>query len=92
MKKRRILIITICVVVIGIVLGVVFTRGAGPEAVPTTFNVTRGDIVKTVLVDGNLQMPNKAYLSFGATGTVEEVLVDKGNNVTKGHGLNRGKY
>jgi HlyD family secretion protein len=89
MKKRLALIITICLVVIGIVLGVVLTRGAGPEATPTTVNVTRGDIVKTVLVDGNLEMPNKAYLSFGVTGTVTEVLVDEGNNVTKGQVLAR---
>jgi len=89
MKKRRILIITICVVVIGIVLGVVFTRGARPEAVPTTFNVTRGDIMKTVLVDGNLEMPNKAYLSFGMTGTVTEVLVEEGDDVTKDQVLAR---
>ncbi|UCD21770.1 MAG: efflux RND transporter periplasmic adaptor subunit, partial [Chloroflexota bacterium] len=82
-KKRRILIIVICVVVVGIVLSVVFTRGAGPQATPTTFNVTRGDIVKSIIVDGNLQMPNKAYLSFGMTGTVTEVLVEEGNNVTK---------
>jgi RND family efflux transporter MFP subunit len=89
MKKRLALIITICLVVIGIVLGVVLTRGAGPEATPTTVNVTRGDIVKAVLVDGNLEMPNKAYLSFGAIGTVEEVLVDEGNNVTKSQVLAR---
>jgi RND family efflux transporter MFP subunit len=56
---------------------------------PTTVNVTRGDIVKTVLVDGNLVMPDKAYLSFGAAGTVKEVLVNKGNNVTKGQVLAR---
>lgn len=89
MKKRRILIITICVVVIGIVLGIVFTRGTSPESPLTTVNVTRGDIVKTVLADGGLIMPNKAYLSFGATGTVEEVLVDEGNNVTEGQVLAR---
>jgi HlyD family secretion protein len=89
MKKKRILIIAICVVVIGIILGVVFTRGAGPEAVPTTFNVTRGDIVKSIIVDGNLQMPNKAYLSFGMTGTVKEVLVEESNNVTKDQVLAR---
>ncbi len=76
-------------IVIGIVLGVVFTRGAGPETVPMTFNVTRGDIVKSIIVDGNLQMPNKAYLSFGMTGTVTEVLVDEGNNVTKDQVLAR---
>ncbi len=89
MKKRRILIITICVVVIGIVLGIVLTRGAGPEATPNTVLVTRGDVVKTVLVDGNLLMSNKAYLSFGVTGTVTEVLVEEGNNVTEGQVLAR---
>jgi RND family efflux transporter MFP subunit len=89
MKKRRILIITICLVCIGIVLGIVLTRGTGSQATPTTVNVTRGDIVKTVLVDGSLEMPNKAYLSFGVTGTVTEVLVGEGDNVTKGKVLAR---
>jgi RND family efflux transporter MFP subunit len=89
MKKKIALIITICVVVIGIVLGIVLTRGTGSEDTLTTVNVTRGDIVKTVLADGSLEMPNKAYLSFGATGTVEEVLVDEGNNVTEGQVLAR---
>jgi len=84
MKKRRKLIIIICVVVIFIVLGVVFGGRARRETTPPdTVAVTRGDIVKTVLVDGSLVMPNKAYLSFGVTGTVKEVLVDEGNNVTK---------
>ena len=85
MKKRRTIIITtICVVVIGIVLGIVLTRSAGREDMQSnTVAVTRGDILRTVLVDGILEMPNKAYLSFGATGKVEEVLVDEGNNVTK---------
>ena len=89
MKKRRILIVVICLVVIGIVLGIVFTRGTGTEDTPKTVEVSRGDIVKTVLADGNLVMPDKAYLSFGATGTVEEVLVDEGNNVTKDQVLAR---
>jgi len=89
MKKRRKLIITICVVVIGIVLGIVLTRGTSSEDTPTTVMVTRGDIVKTVLVDGSLEMPNKAYLSFGATGTVTEVLVDKGDSVVEGQVLAR---
>jgi RND family efflux transporter MFP subunit len=89
MKKRRTPIIIVCVVVIGIVLGIVFTRGANPQPTVTTVNVTRGDVVKTVLVDGNLVMPNKAYLSFGVTGTVTEVLVDEGDNVTEGEVLAR---
>ena len=90
MKKRRTIIIAItCVVVIGIVLGIIFTRGGGSEDMLSTVEVTRGDIVKSVIVDGNLQMPNKAYLSFGVTGTVAEVLVEEGNNVTKDQVLAR---
>ena len=89
MKKKRILIITACVAVIGIVLGIALTRGGGPEGTLTTVNVTRGDVVKTVVVDGNVAMSNKAYLSFGITGTVTEVLVEEGSNVTDGQVLAR---
>jgi RND family efflux transporter MFP subunit len=89
MKKKTAIIITICVVVVGIVLGVVLTRGDSSESTLTTVNVTRGEIVKTVLVDGNLEMTNKAYLSFGVTGTVTEVLVAEGDNVTEGQVLAR---
>jgi RND family efflux transporter MFP subunit len=89
MKKRRILIITICVVVVGMVLAGVLARGTSPQSTVTTVNVTRGDIVKTVLVDGNLEMPDKAYLSFGITGTVQELLVAEGDNVTKDEVLAR---
>jgi RND family efflux transporter MFP subunit len=89
MKGRRILIVAICLVVIGTVLGIVLTRGAGQEITPDTVEVARGDIVKTVLVDGNLEVPDKAYLSFGITGTVTEVLVAEGDNVTEGQVLAR---
>jgi RND family efflux transporter MFP subunit len=89
MKKRRKLIIIVCLVCIGIVLAVVFTRGRGSEVTPNTVAVTRGDIVKTVIVDGNLEMANKAYLSFGALGTVTEVLVEEGSNVTEDQVLAR---
>ena len=90
MKKKLAIIITICLVGIGIVLGIIFGGCARPEATqPDIAVVTRGDILSTVLVDGNLEMPNKAYLSFGITGTVEEVLVEEGHNVTKGQVLAR---
>ena len=90
MKRRLTLIITICLVGIGTVLGIVLAGCASPGAAPPDIAVvTRGDIVRTVLVDGNLEMPHKADLSFGTTGTVTEVLVDEGNNVTKGQVLAR---
>ena len=88
MKKKRIVIIAVCVIVIGVVLGVVLgARGTPEGAVQETARVVRGDIVRTVFVDGNLVAPDKAYLSFGVTGTVKEVLVTQGSNVTKGQVL-----
>jgi len=89
MRRKRVLIAIICVAVIGTVVGLVLTRDTSPEVPPNTVLVSRGTIAKTVLVDGNLQMRNKAYLSFGVTGTVEEVLVDEGDNVTKDQVLAR---
>jgi macrolide-specific efflux system membrane fusion protein len=89
MKRRSAIILAVCLVIVGIVLGVVFTRGHGSQLPPVTVNVTRGDIVQTVLVDGNLRIPDRASLSFGATGTVEEVLVSQGDNVTEGEVLAR---
>jgi membrane fusion protein, macrolide-specific efflux system len=87
--KKRLIIITICVICVGTILGVTLARGARPEATPDTVAVARGDIVKTILVDGNLEMPKKAYLSFGAIGTVAEVLVVEGDNVTEGQVMAR---
>ena len=90
MKKRLPLIITICLVSIGIVLAVVFIGRAGRETTSLdTVEVTRGNMTRTVFVDGNLEMPNKAYLSFGVTGEVEEVLVVEGDSVQKGQVLAR---
>jgi len=84
MRKRLPLIITVCLVCIGIVLAVVFIGRAGHEATSLdTVEVTRGNITRTVFVDGNLVMPSKVYLSFGVTGTVADVLVSKGDNVEK---------
>jgi multidrug efflux pump subunit AcrA (membrane-fusion protein) len=88
-KRRSAIILAVCLVIVGIVLGIVFARGPRPQSVYTAVNVTRGDIVQTVLVDGNLEVPDKAYLSFGITGTVEAVLVSQGDNVTKGEVLAR---
>jgi RND family efflux transporter MFP subunit len=89
MKKRRILITIVCLVCVGIVLGIALTRGGGSEAPLNTVLVTQGDVVKTVLVDGSLVMPNKAYLSFGVTGTVGEVVVDEGDSVIQDQVLAR---
>ena len=84
MKKWLALIITSCLVVI------VFTGCANPQATATeSAVVTRGDLVISVPVSGNLEMPRKTDLSFGTTGMVEEVLVEEGDKVVKGQKLAR---
>jgi RND family efflux transporter MFP subunit len=88
-KKKLPLIITVCLVCIGIVLAIVLTGRAGREEPPDTAVVARGDVVVTAPVRGNVEMPNKAYLSFGITGMVIEVLVDNGDTVEKDQVLAR---
>ena len=46
--------------------------------------VTRGDLVISISSDGNLNMPNEAYLKFGLPGTVKEIHVEKGDVVRAG--------
>jgi RND family efflux transporter MFP subunit len=89
MKRRSAIILAVCLAIVGIVLAVAFTRGHGSQPPPATVSVTRGDVVQTVLVDGNLRIPDKSYLSFGITGTVEEILVSQGDDVTEGDILAR---
>jgi len=79
MKKWLIPIIAICLV------SAVFTGCASSESnAQETAQVTRGDLVVSVSVSGNLEMPHKTDLSFGTTGMVAEVLVDEGDKVVKG--------
>ena len=52
-----------------------------------TAEVVRGDLVTSVSVSGNLEMPHNTDLSFGTMGTVEEVLVDEGDTVKGGQTL-----
>jgi len=49
--------------------------------------VTRGDIVLSVTADGNLSLPWDRKLTFGTTGTVEEINVEQGDWVTEGQVL-----
>jgi HlyD family secretion protein len=54
-----------------------------------TATVTRGNLLISVSVSGNLEMPHKMDLSFGTTGMVEEILVEEGDSVVKGQMLAR---
>ncbi len=92
MKKRRrlIRIAIVSVLCIGIALTVFFVIGASPDEVPPeTATVIRADLLLTAPVRGNLEVEKKAYLSFGTTGTVKEVLVESGDTVKKDQVLAR---
>ncbi len=84
MEKWLILIVAICLV------GAVFTGCASSESsAQEAAEVTRGDLVISASVSGNLEMPRKTDLSFGATGMVAEILVNEGDSVVKGQTLAR---
>ena len=53
-------------------------------AIPTTATVTRGDISVTVMVNGNLVMPQAFDLKFGAPGNVKDIFVEEGDFVKAG--------
>lgn len=46
--------------------------------------VQRGDLLVTVTADGNLDMPHEVKLRFGTPGTVKEIYVEEGQEVTEG--------
>jgi len=52
-----------------------------------TIEVVRGDLITSVSVSGNLEMPHRASLSFGVSGVVAEILVKEGDNVVEGQTL-----
>jgi HlyD family secretion protein len=56
----------------------------GETELVETAEVIRGDLTETVPISGNLEMPEKVNLSFGMTGEVVEVLVDRGDRVVTG--------
>jgi HlyD family secretion protein len=47
-------------------------------------DVKRGDLNIIVTSDGNLEMPNQYDLKFGASGQVDQILVEEGDNVRQG--------
>jgi HlyD family secretion protein len=82
MKRWLIILTAICLV------SVFFTGcGGSKNEVRDTTEVSRGDLVISVDVSGNLEMPRKVDLSFGTSGMIEEIMVEEGDRVVKGQEL-----
>lgn len=80
-RKRNIIIV---LVLIAICVGIWYVQGSGKEEIVQTETVRRGDIVETVSVTGELLPEIYADLSFAGIGTIDEVLVKNGDQVTTG--------
>lgn len=76
------------IVLAGVVVTVVVTRGGdNAAAAPSTSKVTRGDVALTVSAAGTVQAQASRTLGFSTTGTVTELDVKPGDNVTPGQTL-----
>jgi len=62
---------------------------SGEKAATATARVTRADITASISVSGNLNAPDNRSVAFGMPGTVEAVLVAKGDVVSRGDVLAR---
>ena len=82
MKKWLIVVTVICLV------SVFFTGCLGSNnEVQETAEAVRGDLVISVDVSGNLEMPRKVDLSFGTSGMIKSIMVEEGDRVVKGQTL-----
>jgi len=83
MKKQPVIVAVLC-------LALVLSMGcaaAVQNQMPEIAQVTRGDLVIGISVNGNLEMPHKTDLSFGTTGVVQQVLVEEGDEIVEGQVL-----
>lgn len=65
------------------------SQSAAAVDTPVTASVTRGSIEETVSATGNVAPERQVTLSFASSGTIAEVLVDKGQEVKTGQVLAR---
>lgn len=80
-RKRNIIIVLVLIAIGG---GIWYVQGREKKETVQTETVRRGDIVETVSVTGELLPEIYADLSFAGIGTIDEVLVKNGDQVTTG--------
>jgi HlyD family secretion protein len=88
-KSRRIIyVVSGCLVVVLIVVGLVAaTRGGTKIEASKLAKVERGDLAKSVVATGKIEPITKVEVKSKASGIVEKLLVDYGQNVKKGQVL-----
>ncbi len=86
MKRfRRILIIIVVLIIVGLILSNVFKKPSGPAY--TTAKVQKTDLVQTVDATGSISSAEEIGMNFKATGRVSSLKVAVGDQVTQGQML-----
>jgi len=74
----------VAVLVVGMMLVGLSACGEADENRYQLIEVVPGDLMVTVSGSGNIEVSNEAYLAFGVGGTVGELYVEEGEEVTQG--------
>jgi macrolide-specific efflux system membrane fusion protein len=83
-KMKKYLIVLILLVISISAFSCSAGNGADKAVNSQTYIVQKGTIANKITATGNLSMPHYAKLSFGSSGTVDEVYVILGDEVKKG--------
>ncbi len=87
-RRAGLIAAAVLIVLAAVVVTVVVTRrGDNATAAPSTSKVTRGDVDLTVSAAGTVQAQASRTLGFSTSGTVTELDVKPGDNVTPGQTL-----
>lgn len=81
LKKGHFILLIVALV---LVTGISMRLGANNESSYTTDTITTGSVTESVSVSGFVEAKNTANLSFPTTGIVTDVMVQEGDEVTKG--------
>ena len=84
---RKVAVSVLCLILVGFAACMPFGGGNEEEVTYQLVEVVRGDITVSITVDGNLSLLRYSKLAFGAGGTVAEVNVEQGDEVTEGQAL-----
>jgi len=77
----------VAVLVVGLMLVGLSACGEADENQYQLIEVVPGDLMVTVSGSGNIEVSTEAYLAFGVGGTVGELYVEEGDEVTQGQAL-----
>ena len=77
----------VAVLVVGLMLVGLGACGQADENQYQLIEVVPADLMVTVSGSGNIEVSNEAYLAFGVGGTVGEIYVEEGDEVTQGQAL-----